>query len=209
MKYLKQVGFLSLWFMLVGCEDNTEPAPKVSEPYVAPEPGYIKNPTFVIDGNDKVIDWGLLQHANNTSYTVSVDDAVLALTRVGEEPWGKVNQQFKKADIAPLLGKTLEFSIDIKGEFTDDSEQALEPPTISIMIKGLRAGTPGMMGSSTLFSKSEPVVEVMGVSPWRRYRIQFDMPDKQEVRGATLEISMVLTRHGTLWARAPALIEVP
>lgn len=213
MAFLKNLGLLCvLACSMVGCEKGVDEKPKsesnIAKPYVAPDSGYIKNPLFVASDSSEMADWKLFQHASNTSYRVSVDESVLALTRVGVEPWGKISQRYRKKDIEPLLGKTLEFSVDVKGEFTEEYGESAEPSSIAVKIRGLRKGANAMMGSSNLFAENEPIVETLGLAPWRRYRIRFDVPKSQEARVTEIELSIVMRMGGTLWARGPSLVEV-
>ncbi|WP_339617834.1 hypothetical protein [uncultured Gilvimarinus sp.] len=214
MAFLKNLGLLCvLACSMVGCEKGVDEKPKsesnIAKPYVAPDSGYIKNPLFVASDSGEMADWKLFQHASNTSYRVSVDDSVLALTRVGVEPWGKISQRYRKKDIEPLLGKTLEFSVDVKAEYTEEYGEPMEPPSVAVKIRGLRKGTPAMMGSSNLFFKSEPIVETSGLAQWHRYHVKFNVPEPKEAQVVEVEISVVMTMGGTLWMRGPALVESP
>lgn len=215
MRRIKHIGWLCLaLFSLFGCDQDAEPTAATTnadtgKPYQAPAPGYIKSASFTGDDNNTLTDWRLLQHSSNKSYQASVADEVIALTRTGTEPWGKISQRFSKKELIPLVGKRLEFSVEVKGDFTDEYGEPVEPPSIAVKVKGITKGAPAMMGSSTLLYQSEPIFETLGVAPWRRYAVQFDVPAAEQARVVDIELAITMTTGGTLWARGPALVELP
>lgn len=133
---------------------------------------------------------------------------MIALSRAGAEPWGKVTQKFRTAELDNLVGKTLEYSIDVKGEFTGEYGEPIEPTAITVQVCAVKKGKPAMMGSSSLLFYREPVAETLGLAPWRRYRVQFEVPAPEQARVVGVELSIVMSMGGTLWARNPALVEV-
>ncbi|MDO3387901.1 hypothetical protein QWI17_18800 [Gilvimarinus sp. SDUM040013] len=217
MQVIKGCGLLILavWLgLMAGCDrSGSEPdqasssSSSTAPDYVAPDPGYLKSAVFELSEQGQLANWTLLQHSSDTSYSVTVDDGVLSLTRTGDEPWGKVRQLLKGDAVKPLLGKTLKFSADIKADFTSQWGEAMEPPAMTVLVKGVRVGAPAMLGKSIIVSKKTPVSDLsMGVS-WHRYSVEFTLPTAAEVRGIDLELSFLMTEGGTMYVRGPALIE--
>lgn len=206
-RFLWLSGFLL--FALLGCERSQEDKPgRVVEPYSPPDPGFLMNAEFTPDGAGKLPHWALSQHSSNTSYALSLEEQGVVIERTGVEPWGKLRQNFSRADIKPLLGKTLAFSAELKGSFTDEYGEPMEPPALTVLVKGVRKGTPAMMGSSVVLSEKAQMTAVPGEHDWQRYSVTFTLPAADLVQGTQLEVAILHTMGGKLYARGPALTEV-
>ncbi|WP_157497595.1 hypothetical protein [Gilvimarinus chinensis] len=212
MKALMLLGFSFVVLNISGCNGKSganDDSSEAGEPiYIAPDPGYLKNSLFAVNLSGGVAHWGLSQHASNPSYSYSSNGEVLRLERTGTEPWGKVFQRFRGEEVLPLLGKTLEFSAEIRAELNDDYGSAMEPPSLMAWAKGFRKGTPPLLGKSTLVSEKALLPELPGEYGWKHYAVTFSLPPETSVSQVELEFSLVLTTGGALEMRGPALIEV-
>ena len=206
--------FTAVWRVLIiliatffaGCDKDNKSETDAPAPvkYQAPDAGYIKNPTFAVGADGKLIDWAMLQHSSNTSYALSSNAGVLGIERTGVEPWGMIRQLFRKDEVAPLLGKKLEFSADIATEFTDEYGEPMQPSGLSVIIKGVRAGSNPMFGATQLLSESVSIEP--GHTGWKRYALVFDVPG--DAKAVRIELNIVMTEGGVLSVRGPSLVEV-
>lgn len=183
----------------VGCDKKAE------APYVMPSAGLIQNQTFTMDGAGRLLNWNMLQHAGARSYSMTSHNQVLALERVGEEPWGAVSQSFKRKNLKALLGKTLEFSADISGSFTNEYGDPIKPVSLSVLVEGFPYGAKRMLGAQTLFSKNVPVASSAVTLDWQRYHIRFDMPAEKGVEVTAVELLLMTTLGGVMKIRGPSL----
>lgn len=215
--YYRAVAGILILFAVSGCERSGEPHSEQAqsssvqqEPaeYKAPDPGFLKAADFPLTEQGRLEGWSFTQHSSNISYSITVDDGVLSITRTGEEPWGKVRQVIRKDELKALQGKTLVFSADIKADFTSEWGQAMEPPALSVLLKGARQGASPFAGASTLINKKEPVASLDVGSYWQRYQLEFTVPPAGEVTLNSLELSFVMTEGGTMYIRGPSLTEV-
>src|SRR5690606_12635684 len=116
--------------------DNGTPQPPEPEaPYEPPPAGLLKNAALVSDSRGLPMEWSFQQHANHSSYTLMAAEGVVTIARIGDEPWGILRQAFGAQEVEPLLGKTLEFSADISGEFTDEYGEPMEPPGLTVRVR--------------------------------------------------------------------------
>ncbi|MCP8900648.1 hypothetical protein [Gilvimarinus xylanilyticus] len=203
--------FLLGLLVLSGCNDrdvseNGGGASSQPSNYIAPDPGFLRNGSFEVSEQGQLDYWRLLQHASNTSYEIRATDGVLAIKRTGPEPWGKVRQQFRKVDVEPLQGRTLEFSAEVKTHFTDEYGSAFEPPGLMVLAKGLKAGAPAMMGASTLVTKKAIVPGDLGEQGWHHFAVKFDLPALEDASYVELEVAFLMTLGGQMQIRGPALI---
>ena len=198
--------------VLGGCNndsgsDNQGDGKSDTQAYIAPDPGFLRNAGFIAEGG-RLDYWRLFQHASNTSYEARADDGVLTIVRTGPEPWGKLSQQFRKADAEALQGKTLAFSAEVRTQFTDEYGSAFEPPGLMVLAKGLRAGAPAMMGTSILVSEKAEIIEGLEETEWQHYAVKFQLPSIEEATFVDLEVAFLMTLGGQMQVRGPALIEV-
>lgn len=174
-------------------------------PYEPPPAGLLENASFTPDSRGLPSGWSFQQHANNSSYTLTVADGVATITRIGSEPWGIMRQGFRREAVEPLLGKTLEFSAEIAGEFTDEYGEPMEPPGLTVRVRGVRAGSPALLGASTLLTASEDIDTTGGYLPWRRYSLQFTLPSPGKARGVEFDVGVLMSTGGTMRVRGPSL----
>lgn len=186
----------------VGCDQKAE------APYVMPSAGLIQNQTFTMDGAGRLLNWNTLQHAGARSYSISSLNQVLTLERIGDEPWGAVSQSFKRKNLKALLGKTLEFSADISGSFTDEYGEPIKPVSLSVLVEGFPRGAKRMLGAQTLFSKNVPITSSPATLGWQRHYIRFDMPAEKGVEVTAVELLFMTTLGGVMKVRGPSLLIV-
>ncbi len=189
-------------------DTGTPQPPEPEAPYEPPPAGVLKNASFMADSRGLPVDWSFQQHANTSSYTLMAADGVATITRIGSEPWGILRQSFRRQDVEPLLGKTLEFSAEIAGEFTDEYGEPMEPPGLKARVRGVRAGSPAMLGASTLATASENIDTTAGYLPWRRYSLQFTLPTADKARGVEFDVGVLMTTGGVMRVRGPSLVVV-
>lgn len=190
--------------VLPACDHGKDTSAK----YAAPAPGVIKNANFTDVTAGKLNHWALLQHAGNKSYELSVADSILTITRTGTEPWGKLRQILTKEDVAPLMGRTLRFSADIKTMFSNNDSSMIAEPALKILVKGLKKGTPAMLGRSSVLSEKTPIPTAVGETPWQRIAVTFTLPEDGEIQNVDLEVAFLMTMWGQLQIRAPSLVVV-
>lgn len=180
--------------------------PKQPEaPYEPPPSGLLENGDFAVDNRGVPVGWSFQQHANTSSFTIAVDDGVVKIVRIGTEPWGVLRQSFRRGAVEPLLGKTLEFSAEIAGEFNEEYGEPMEPPGLTVRVRGVRAGSPAMLGVSTLLTASETLDTTSGYLPWRRYTLRFALPDADKVRGVDFDLGILMTMGGEMRVRGASL----
>lgn len=138
-----------------GGEDSASSSQQAE--YTPPEGGYLKEPFFTMGAQDSVIGWSFTQHSSDISYSVTAEDGVLSITRTGDEPWAKVRQFFKD-DVDQVLGKKLKFSADVKADFTSEWGEAMEPPSLTVLVKGIRAGEPAILGKAYFCRRSSQLI---------------------------------------------------
>ncbi|HEY7884925.1 MAG TPA: hypothetical protein VIC08_08280 [Cellvibrionaceae bacterium] len=209
-----RIALMCLALILAACDkksadETPSPVePPAPAPYTPPPAGEIKNPTFTLGAQNVPEHWSLQQHSSSDSYSLAVNDGVLSISRVGDEPWGVVKQTIRTRDMAPFLGKTLEFSADISAEFTDEYGEPYEPPALMVRLRGLRAGTPAMLGRSNILTERTNIETLTGYLPWRRYTVRFDVPEAGEASAVDLELNILMTSGGVMHVRGPSLVVV-
>ncbi|MBU2886529.1 hypothetical protein KO507_12220 [Gilvimarinus agarilyticus] len=176
--------------------------------YVAPAPGFIEFANFPVNEQGRLEGWSFSQHSSNTSYSITVYEGELNITRTGEEPWGKVGQLFRGQVLESLQGKTLVFSAEVKADFTSEWGQAMEPAALAVLLKGRNMNSPLLGGSSVLSSLKEPILTDDNSAHWQRYQVEFTVPPAEDVSVTSLEVSFLMTEGGTMYVRGPALTEV-
>lgn len=190
----------------VQCE-AAETAPSKTAAISAPsKPGrnYLLNPQFsdVDPFSGEPANWSLSAHATTGSYQMSARDGVLSLRRVGPEVWGLVSQN---VPIAGLEGKTVEFSVDVKANLTNEyGDEPFDMTDLQVILRGVRAGSNALFGKADLVSEQGPGMDV-GERDWHRRSLRFRIPSANEATGLELIVSMQLTRGGELWFRDPKL----
>lgn len=194
-------GFLLLMLILPGC------SPKVDD---VPPGGLLENPGFEDHEGSGIVarPWSFSQHAGDTSYRVRVEEGVLRIERIGNEPWGQITQQLSPEDVAAHTGAIMEFSVDISADLTDEFGEPMSPTGPSVGIWGYADDTPphlrGMLGSSLLLSERSPIDLGPGTHDWQRHVIRFQVPDN----ATRLEVAVAMTLGGEIRVRDPHLAVV-
>ncbi|WP_339899222.1 hypothetical protein [uncultured Gilvimarinus sp.] len=208
------VGALLLGACVVACErgeqDAESDAPVASappQPYVAPDAGLIKNPSFSKVG-EKIASWSTLQHAGEASFAFAAEGGVLTISRTGAQPWGMVRQRLSRDDTKPLQGKTLEFSAELSASLTGEFGAALDPTGLRVMVKGVKRGAPAMLGTAILATSEQAIAGTEGEIPWQRYALRFKVPADTEASHVFVELGIMLASGGSLSVRGPVLQEV-
>lgn len=166
----------------------------------AVDPGLIVNPRFeTADGGTRPANWGISQHAGEPSYEVTASDGVLAIRRIGEEPWGLVSQ---KLDVTGLAGKKLAFSMDLAGELDESRGPALQPPGLVVRLLGRAPADLPMLGKRRFLAINEEPGLAAGTHGWSRHELRFEVPEGRDLE---LTVGVQMTMDGTLRARAPRL----
>lgn len=167
----------------------------------APEdPGYLRDQAFVSDRPGKRSAWFQSQHSGEPSYSFEAVEGVLTIKRIGNEPWGRINQRISARGLA---GKTLVFSADVRGNLQPQPNPEHNPTGLSVQIKGVPKGMPKMMGTVTLLTVDAEPALAPGEHPWTTQSIIFDVPEN----AISLEVVVTLGAPGELQVRGPRLTE--
>lgn len=84
----------------------------------------------------------------------------------------------------------------------------MEPPALSVLVKGQRKGASPFGGAITLVNKKTPIASLDTGTYWQRYQLSFTVPAADEASLSSLEVSFLMTEGGTMYIRGPALTEV-
>ena len=197
------------WFALgpaMDCAASETSSSAVSTSSAPSKPGrnYLLNPQFsdVDPVSGEPANWSLSAHATIGSYQMSARDGVLTLRRVGPEVWGLVSQNVPTAG---LEGKTVEFSVDVKANLTDEyGDEPFDKTDLQVVLRGVRAGSNALFGKADLVLEQGPGMDI-GERDWHRRALRFRIPAANEASSLELRVSMQLTRGGELWFRDPSL----
>ncbi|WP_041522282.1 hypothetical protein [Gilvimarinus agarilyticus] len=210
----RNILWLAGALLVASCERNESvdnagnASPDIAaEEYVAPDPGFIKNPGFSREGGD-IAEWSMIQHAGEKSFDYTTEAGVLTITRTDIQPWGMIRQSLDRKDTKPLQGKTLEFSAELSASLNDEFGAALDPSGLRVRIKGVKRGSPAMLGTAILLTDDQAIAGTKGDLPWQRYALQFKVPAETEASNLSIELSVMLASGGSIAVRGPALQEV-
>jgi hypothetical protein len=202
-----RVSCFLLFLMLSACGsqgDSEQEGPS------APPPGLLQNPDFALreDGRTIARPWSFSQHSGERSYDYRVDEGVLSIQRIGSEPWALMAQRLPNDTMEGLVGKTLEFSVDVTADLTDAYGDPMTPtgPQVNVWT---HSGDPNphrraMAGVTLAITARSPVGLGPGSHPWQRHVIRFQVPENV----SRIEVSLNMTMGGELRARQPSLIIV-
>ena len=167
----------------------------------APDPGLLRDVTFDAKESGERQAWGRSQHAGENSYRFHFESGVLRIERIGPEPWGQVKHRL---DAEPLVGRTLEFSAELSGNFSESEQRQISKTGLSVRVLGYKAGIPRIAGKSILvIAHGVPAIRP-NCFGWTPQSVRFDVPE-----GATdIEVSIRLGIHGTLSVRGPRLVVI-
>lgn len=161
--------------------------------------GLLINPGFEREANGRIGAWAFGQHAGERSYSFDIDENTLVIKRVGPEPWGQVIQILPAAGLA---GRTLEFSAEVSGQFSDESGAPISPTGVGVRISGMRADLPAALGDAILYTHHGAPALGVGDHGWTVQRVVFEVPEiATEIR-----LSFRLTMDGKLHVRNPRLV---
>lgn len=163
--------------------------------------GLLVNPAFERGVDGVIMSWAFNQHAGERSYRFDIDAGTLVIERVGPEPWGQAIQMLSAAGLA---GRTLEFSAEISGAFSDQSGAPLSPTGVGVRINGRRPGLPAALDDAILSTRHGAPAIGVGDHGWTVQRVVFEVPDT----ATEIQLSLQLTLDGTLRVRNPRLIPV-
>ncbi|MDW8479188.1 MAG: hypothetical protein RML12_04295 [Xanthomonadales bacterium] len=143
-----------------------------------------------------------MQHAGSDSYRIGARDGVLRIERHGPEPWGKVVQAIPAA---ALVGRTLEFSAELRGELAPPGERFVTPSGLVAVVHGAPPGAPAILGETVLGQRlGEPELGE-GRHGWKVQRLRLEVPE-----GASrIELGLILGHQGWIELRHPALRPLP
>jgi hypothetical protein len=198
--------------LLVACGDKSNdkhrPAPQapVEEAYQPPQNNLLINPDFESSSNGALVSWLLSQHTGAVSYKVSAEDGVVRIERIDSEPWGMLTQTLRPEAVLPLQGKRLRFSAELKAEFNPEYGAPFEASGMGLLLTGVPVGQFSRITAADIF---EPVTQGEQNAGWRRYSVELDIPDSNELVGLRLQMRFVMADGGVLNIRRPYLIEVP
>jgi hypothetical protein len=159
------------------------------------------------EGTDTLLrPWSFSQHAGEQSYRYTVEGGVLRIQRIGDEPWGMVSQRITQEKLEGLEGTTMEFSVDISADLTEDFGEPMFPTGPSVQIWAhsgeenlhLRA----MAGTRLVLSERSELGP--GTHDWQRHTVRFRVPEHL----ARLEVNVAMTLGGEIRVRDPHLAVV-
>jgi hypothetical protein len=199
---------MSLSLLLAACSGEPAPEAGTESGAASPaarfayDPGLLLDPLFATPGqqaDEPLQHWKLSQHAGESSYELRLGDGEIVLLRTASQPWGLLQQSL---DASHLAGKTLEFSVEISAELTDEWGPPMSPTGLSVSVMGFGTHDLPMMGKRSLLElHTEP-----GLGPGkhdrRRHSLRFEMPEGRELE---LQVGILLTHGGSLNARGPSL----
>lgn len=167
----------------------------------APDPGLLRDATFDAKESGERPAWGASQHAGETSYRFHFESGVLRIQRIGPEPWGQVRHRI---DAEALVGRTLEFSAELSGNFSASGQRQTSTTGLGVQVLGYKAGIPRIAGKRTLYTaEGEPSISPYCIG-WTPQSVRFDVP-----AGATdILLSIRLGMYGTLSVRGPRLVGI-
>lgn len=197
--YYRFAGFAVVLLALYGCGSSNE------EPH---SENLLEYPGFdTHEGSDTLLrPWSFSQHAGEQSYRYTVEDGVLRIQRVGDEPWGMVSQRIAREKAEDLEGMIMEFSVDISAELTEDFGEPMFPTGPSVQIWAhsgeenlhLRA----MAGTRLVLTERSELGP--GTHDWQRHTVRFRVPEHL----ARLEVNVAMTLGGEIRVRDPRLVIV-
>ncbi len=162
--------------------------------------GLLLNPAFERGADGFVASWAFGQHAGERSYSFDIDADTLVIERVGPEPWGQAMQTLPATGIA---GRTLEFSAEISGVFSDQSGAPLSPTGLGVRINGRRPGLPAALDDAILSTRHGAPAIGAGDHGWTIQRVVFEVPEI----ATEIQLSFRLALDGTLRVRNPRLVD--
>jgi len=165
------------------------------------QPGWVRNAEFGVDEDGQIGEWVFSHHANHGSYRWTSAQGVLAVERIGPEPWGKA---FQMHEVSQWVGRTVEFSAELSGELRTGEQPVITPSGISLQIHGLPSGGHRLLGQTVLqVVEGQPELPG-GAFDFQPQRLQVTIPD-----GAReLEIIVQLGHYGILRARRLSLTPI-
>ena len=134
--------------------------------------------------------WRMAQHTGENSFEVTVDDGLLQIERIAQEPWMLYRQTVESAALA---GATVHYSAELKGDAPGEPMLHGFDHIAGLYIKAGR--------ERARLADHEPNV---GQWDWQLVTIEEEIP-----AGVTsVRVGFVHQAGGTLWARNPSLVIV-
>lgn len=192
---------LLLTALILGC--TTERGPH------SHDPGLLQAPGFDDGGGRLVRPWLFSEHGGGNSYELEISGGIAAMRRFGKESWARLAQSVSGNRLAPVSGRTMAFSIDIRNSPGPAAAAGSSKPNMmAVQAWGRPAGdnsrAHAFLGPKLILNKRLELDASAGSGGWQRHTIEFRVP-KHATR---LEVSAVMRSFGRMELRNPALVVV-
>ena len=134
--------------------------------------------------------WRMAQHTGELSFDVSVEEGVLRMERIGEEPWMLYRSTLQSAELG---GATIRYSAELKGDAPGEPRLHGFDHIAGLYVKVGRV--------RAQLADHEPNV---GQWDWQYVTIEEQIPAGVD----SVRVGFVHQAGGTLWARNPSLVIV-
>lgn len=175
----------------------------------AHDPGLLQAPGFDDGGGRLVRPWLFSEHGGGNSYELEISDGVAAMRRFGKESWARLAQSVSGDRLAPVSGRTMAFSIDIRNSPGPAAAAGSSKPNMmAVQAWGRPAGdnsrAHALLGPKLILNERLELDASAGSGDWQRHTIEFRVPE----RATRLEVSAVMRSFGRMELRNPALVAV-
>lgn len=158
----------------------------------------LENPRFELDEHGRRYRWSSVQHAGTPAYQITVENGVLAISKLDRQPWFAFRQ---KVNIPDRVNQRLRFSAEIKLDMTEDPEHTFEQGGgLSLTIRG----TSSNRSNKVLLRSVLDHEPRLGSTDWTPVAVTVAVPPGAK----TLTAGFLHQANGTLKIRNPELRQV-